>query len=157
MSTTLPGPIATLAGRLAAASALPSSLPKTLMRVTLGGVLVFAGASHLTVGRTEFLAQVPSWVPLSADLVVILSGVAEIAIGLALVALSRRRAAVGLVAAAFFVAIFPGNVSQYLNGVDAFGLSSDGARLGRLFFQPLLVAWALWATDAWRVFVRGRA
>ena len=48
--------------------------------------------------------------------------------------------------AAFFVAIFPGNISQYVNGIDAFGLDTERARLVRLFFQPLLVAWALWAT-----------
>jgi len=143
--------------RIAAVSARPSSLPRTILRTALGGVLVVAGTSHLTVGRTEFLAQVPAWVPLDADLVVVLSGVAEIAIGLALVALPRRRAAVGLVAAAFFIAIFPGNISQYVNRVDGFGLTSDGARLTRLFFQPLLVAWALWATDAYRVFRRRSA
>ncbi len=157
MSTTLPGPIAIFSGRLTAASARPSSLPKTVLRVALGGALAFAGTAHLSVGRTEFQAQVPPWVPLDADLVVVLSGVAEIAIGVALVALSRRRAWVGLVAAAFFVAVFPGNINQWLNGIDAFGLTTDGARLTRLFFQPLLVAWALWSTDAWRGFVRARA
>ena len=147
---------ATFAGRLAAASSRPSSLPRTMLRLALGGALVFAGITHLTVGRAEFLAQVPPWVPLDPDLVVILSGVAEIGIGLALIALPGRRATVGLVAAAFFVAIFPGNVSQWLLGIDAFGLTSDGARLTRLFFQPLLVAWALWSTDAWRAFVSPR-
>ena len=157
MSTTLTEPGATFAGRLAAASAGPSSLPRTVLRVALGGALAFAGTMHLTVARAEFQAQVPPWVPLDADLVVVLSGVAEIALGLALIALPRRRAAVGLVAAAFFVAVFPGNLSQYLDRIDAFGLTSDGARLTRLFFQPLLVAWALWSTDAWRVLVRRRA
>lgn len=48
------------------------------------------------------------------------------------------------------MAIFPGNVAQYVEGTDAFGLDSDRARLVRLFFQPLLVAWALWSTGAWR-------
>lgn len=156
MSATLPGPVTTFAGRLATASARPSSLPKTVLRVALGAALAFAGTAHLTVARAEFQAQVPPWVPLDPDLVVVLSGVAEVAIGVALIALPRRRATVGLVAAAFFVAVFPGNVSQWLNGVDAFGLSTDGARLARLFFQPLLVAWALWSTDAWRAFT-GRA
>ncbi len=156
MSTTLPAPIATFVGRLAAASARPSTLPKSALRVALGGALAFAGTTHITVARAEFQAQVPPWMPLDADLVVVLSGVAEIAIGLALIALPRRRAAVGLVAAAFFVAVFPGNISQWLDGINAFGLTSDGARLGRLFFQPLLVAWALWSTDAWRAFVRRR-
>ena len=92
--------------------------------------------------------------PLDADLVVVLSGVVEIALGLALILLPRRRILTGLATAAFFVVIFPGNISQYVNQVDAFGLTTDAARLGRLFFQPLLVAWALWSTGAWRVFLR---
>ena len=139
-------------------SALRSSVPQTVLRLLLGVVLAIAGITHLTVGRVEFLAQVPPWVPLDADLVVVLSGVAEITLGLALILLPRQRVLTGLATAAFFVLIFPGNVSQYVNEVDAFGLTSDEARLARLFFQPILVAWALWSTGAWRVFLRtGRA
>jgi uncharacterized membrane protein len=137
-------------------SAGRSSVPQTVLRVLLGGVLAFTGISHLTVARVEFLAQVPTWVPLDPDLVVILSGVAEITLGLALILLPRQRILAGLATAAFFVLIFPGNISQYVNQVDAFGLTSDGARLARLFFQPVLVAWALWSTDAWRVFIPAR-
>ena len=154
MSTTLTGPLASVSGRLAAASAHPSSMPKTVLRVALGGALVFAGITHLTVARAEFQAQVPPWVPLDADLIVVLSGIAEVVLGAALIVLPRRRATVGLAAATFFVAIFPGNISQWLNGIDAFGLTSDSARLTRLFFQPLLVAWALWSTDGWRALGR---
>jgi uncharacterized membrane protein len=123
-------------------------------RVVLGVVLAVAGLTHLTTAREEFQAQVPGWVPLDADLVVLLSGVVEIALGLALLLLVRQRVAVGWVVAAFFVAIFPGNVSQYVDGVDAFGLDTDRDRLVRLFFQPLLVAWALWSTGAWRAWRR---
>ena len=54
----------------------------------------------------------------------------------------------GWLTAAFFVAIFPGNISQYLTATDAFGLDTDEARFTRLFFQPLLVIWALWSTGA---------
>ena len=131
-----------------------SSIPQTVLRLLLGVALAFAGINHLTVARAEFLAQVPAWVPLDADLVVVLSGVAEIALGLALILLPRQRILTGLATAAFFVLIFPGNISQYVGRIDAFGLNSDEARLARLFFQPLLVAWALWCTDAWRVFLR---
>ena len=108
---------------------------------------------HLTVARTEFLAQVPNWVPLDGELVVVLSGIVEIILGAALIVLPQYRVLVGLVTAVFFVAIFPGNISQYLNGIDAFGLNSDTARAVRLLFQPLLVLWALWSTgafQAWR-------
>ncbi|HSN78619.1 MAG TPA: hypothetical protein VL334_26410 [Anaerolineae bacterium] len=130
---------------------------KASFRILLGASLLFAGISHLTVARTEFLAQVPTWLPVNADLVVVLSGVAEIVLGLALIFLVKQRAQVGLAAAAFFILIFPGNISQYVNQIDGFGLNTDQARLTRLFFQPVLVLWALWSTDAWRVFLPRKA
>jgi uncharacterized membrane protein len=120
-------------------------------RVLLGLFLAFAGTGHLTVLRQEFHAQVPPWFPLDPDFVVVASGVVEITLGLALVVTPRRgRPFLGWVVAGFFVAVFPGNISQYVTGTSAFGLTSDTARLVRLFFQPLLVAWALWSTGAWR-------
>jgi len=125
------------------------SIVHTIFRILLGTFLIFTGVSHLTFARVEFLAQVPSWLPLNGDLVVVLSGIAEIALGLGLVLLSRQRVLVGLATAAFFVLIFPGNISQYVNRIDAFGLNTDQARFIRLFFQPLLVIWALWSTGAW--------
>ncbi len=115
----------------------------------LGLALGFAGIGHLTNNRQEFQAQVPTLLKNYADFVVVTSGVVEICLGLALVGLWKYRVQVGWVVAAFFVAIFPGNISQYVNGVDAFGLNSDTSRLVRLFFQPLLVVWALWSTGAW--------
>jgi uncharacterized membrane protein len=135
----------------------PAELPSALqlgLRTLLGTVLVLAGVAHLTTQREEFQAQVPAWVPVGEDLVVIASGVVEIALGVALVALlvpslARHRVLVGLVVAAFFVVIFPGNVGQLVEHQDAFGLDTDGERIARLFFQPLLVAWALWSTGAW--------
>ena len=114
-------------------------------QVLLGAALIYAGITHLTTSRLEFQAQVPTWVPLSADFVVLASGVVEIVLGIMLASLQYRRR-IGWITAAFFVAIFPGNISQYVNGIDAFGLDTDQARLTRLFFQPLLVLWALWAT-----------
>lgn len=116
-------------------------------RHALGGALVLAGISHLTFARRAFRAQVPDWVPLDKDDTVVYSGVAEIALGGALMlAPEAHRQAVGKVAAAFFVAVFPGNVSQYVHRRDAFGLDTDGKRLARLFFQPALVYWALRST-----------
>lgn len=119
-------------------------------RVLLGAFLFFAGISHLTVAREEFVAQVPKWVPVDTDQVVVLSGIAEIGLGASLIAAFRYRALVGWLVAAFFVLIFPGNISQYLNRVDAFGLNTDQDRAIRLFFQPVLIAWALWSTGAWQ-------
>lgn len=127
----------------------PTSLPRTIGRVLLGGFLLFAGVGHLSTLRAEFQAQVPAWVPLDPDLVVVASGVVEVLLGAALILAHRQRVAVGWITATFFVAVFPGNISQYVTGTDAFGLDSDTARLVRLFFQPLLVVWALWSTGAW--------
>lgn len=126
------------------------SVPRLIGAVALGGSLIFAGISHLTVARQEFQAQVPPWFPLDKDVVVLASGVVEIGLGAALVALRKRRVPVGLAAAAFFILIFPGNISQYLTRTDGFGLDTDRSRLVRLFFQPVLVAWALWSTGAWK-------
>ena len=123
---------------------------QTLSRWVLGVALLLAGIGHLTWARTEFLAQVPPWVPLEGDLVVVLSGIVEIVLGSALIALPKYRVALGWITAVFFVLIFPGNISQYVNQIDAFGLDSDLERGIRLLFQPLLVIWALWSTGAWR-------
>ena len=119
---------------------------RNMGQVILGIALTYAGTTHLTSSRQEFQAQVPTWLPLDADFVVIASGIVEIILGLALLILWRYRSQVGLIVAIFFILIFPGNINQYVNGIDAFGLDTDQARLTRLFFQPLLVAWALWST-----------
>jgi uncharacterized membrane protein len=117
--------------------------------MVLGFALAYAGVGHLTTSRQEFQAQVPTLFKDYADFVVLASGVVEIALGVGLIALWKYRVQLGWIVAAFFVAIFWGNISQYVNGVDAFGLNSDRARLIRLFFQPLLVMWALGSTGAW--------
>jgi uncharacterized membrane protein len=119
---------------------------RTAARILLGLLLLIAGVAHLSFAREEFQAQVPSWVPLAADLVVLASGVVELVLGGALIALRRHRVLVGWATAAFFLAILPGNVAQWVEGRDAFGLDTDEARLARLFFQPVLVVWALWST-----------
>ncbi|WP_141014154.1 DoxX family protein [Nocardioides sambongensis] len=117
----------------------------TLARIALGSVMTLAGITHLTVARDEFQAQVPDWFPLDKDFVVVASGVAEIGLGAAFLALPRHRRTVGMLLALFFIAIFPGNIAQYVEGTDAFGLDTDTKRLVRLFFQPVLVLLALWA------------
>lgn len=123
---------------------------RTFARWLLGAVLTFAGVGHLTFARQSFVAQVPQWLPLPVDVVVVASGVVEILLGLSLILLARYRVAVGWIVAAFFVAVFPGNLEQFVRGTDAFGLDSDIARAVRLVFQPVLVLWALWSTGAWR-------
>ncbi len=119
-------------------------------QLLLGVALTYAGITHLTTSRTEFQAQVPTILASQADFVVIASGVVEILLGLSLIFLFKYRTKIGWIVALFFIAIFPGNISQYLNGTDAFGLDTDQARATRLLFQPLLVIWALWSTGAWK-------
>jgi len=123
---------------------------KRFPQVILGLALGYAGIGHLTTSRQEFQAQVPTVFADIADFVVVASGVAEIALGVGLVVLWRYREAIGWLTAIFFVAIFWGNISQFVNGTDAFGLDTDMQRFVRLLFQPVLVMWALWSTGAWR-------
>jgi len=129
-----------------------SSWIKTALQLLLGAFLTLAGASHLDSNRQEFLAQVPTYLPLDPDFVVVSSGVVEIALGIALITttffLTQYRQIIGLLVGLFFILIFPGNINQYLNQIDAFGLDTDQKRLLRLFFQPPLVIWAIWCTGA---------
>ncbi|MBM7804176.1 putative membrane protein [Geodermatophilus bullaregiensis] len=120
-----------------------ASVARTATRLLLGAGMVGAGVLHLTTQRQQFQAQVPDWFPVDQDLTVLASGVAEISLGAAFVAFPRRRRLVGALLAAFFVVIFPGNIAQYLEGTDAFGLDTDQERLIRLFFQPVLALLAL--------------
>jgi uncharacterized membrane protein len=126
------------------------SVTQHIARILLGAALAFAGISHLTWSRVEFRAQVPPWVPLGPDTVVVLSGVVEITLGLALAFLPRYQVRLGWLVAAFFVLVFPGNIAQLMYHRDAFGLNTDRARIIRLLFQPILILWALWSTGAWR-------
>ena len=130
-----------------------SKVVKNIAQVVLGAALVFAGFKHLTSSRLEFQAQVPTILKSQADFIVLASGVVEISLGLGLIALWKYRVQIGALTAAFFTAVFWGNISQYLNHIDAFGLNSDTSRFIRLLFQPLLVLWALWSSGAlskWR-------
>jgi len=131
-----------------------SARVRSAARVVLGGALIIAGLGHLTFARTDFQAQVPDWVRIDKNLVVILSGVVEILLGVALIVARRYRSVVGLAVGLFFIAVFVGNISQFIDGDDAFGLNSDAARRNRLFFQPVLVAWAWWSTNAFAVLRR---
>lgn len=122
---------------------------QNIFRIILALFMILAGISHLTFSRIDFQAQVPDWVPLSKDLVVILSGFVEIALGAGLAFWKTQRVRFGWALAIFYILIFPGNIAQYLDNKDAFGLlNSDSARLIRLFFQPILIWWALWSSGA---------
>jgi uncharacterized membrane protein len=124
-------------------------LIKRIPQSILALALIFTGVGHLTTRRLEFQAQVPTQLQQWANEVVLISGVVEIALGIGLLVLWKYRVIIGWLTAIFFVAIFWGNISQFVNGVDAFGLDTDTKRLVRLFFQPVLVVWALLSTGAW--------
>ena len=128
---------------------------KKFFQLALGAFLLSAGISHLGSNRTEFLAQVPTWLPLDADFVVVASGLVEITLGVLLITtvlvFKKYRRQVGVITGIFFTLIFPGNINQYVNQIDAFGLDTDAKRLTRLFFQPPLVIWALWSTSVIRL------
>ena len=127
-----------------------TTLTQNVFRILLAVFMIYAGLSHLTFNRIDFQAQVPDWIPLSKDLVVILSGIVEMALGLGLAFWKNKHIHFGWALALFFILVFPGNIAQYLGSKDAFGaLDSDRARLIRLFFQPVLIAWALWSSGAW--------
>jgi len=128
--------------------------PEDLARWLLAAFMATAGIGHFLAAES-FTAQVPPWMPMPG-LVIAVSGVVELAFAAALIGARERRALVGWLLAAFYVVVFPGNVSQFLTGADAFGLDSDVARGIRLLFQPVLIAWALWCTGAWRTWREGR-
>ena len=135
-------------------------LIKTLLQILLGAFLLSAGVSHIGSNRIAFQAQVPTWLPLDPDFVVVASGLVEITLGVLLITtaliLKKYRPFVGLVAAVFFILIFPGNINQYVNQINAFGLDTDTKRLIRLFFQPPLVIWALWSSNGVRLLKKFR-
>jgi uncharacterized membrane protein len=137
--------------------ALPPHTTTTqkVFRVILGIFMISAAIGHLTFQRQAFQAQVPNWVPITKDLVVILSGIVEASLGFSLLFWRSQRIRVGIVLAIFFVLIFPGNLAQYLNRTNAFGLTTDDARFARLFFQPVLILWALWCTGALQYLRKG--
>lgn len=135
---------------------MQTNLLQNILRTVLGLFMTVAGVGHLTFQRQEFLAQVPRWLPqdpMFMDFVVLSSGVVEITFGLSLLFWVKERIKVGILLAIFFVLIFPGNISQYTNGISAFGLDTDEKRLIRLFFQPVLILWALWSTGALRYLI----
>ena len=133
-----------------------TSTLQNIGRYLLGSFLTFTGIGHLTFLRKEFLAQVPPWLPISADTVVLLSGIVEIILGLSLLFLYSQRIKVGWIVAAFFIAIFPGNIAQLVEHKDAFGMNSDTARWLRLPMQPALIFLALWSTGAWQSWRKNR-
>ncbi len=130
---------------------MKTTLLQNIARIALGIFMTTAGIGHLTISRLAFQAQVPRWLPADPafrDFVVVSSGIVEIIFGLSMIFLSKYKIKTGIALAIFYVLIFPGNISQYTNHINSFGLDTDQKRLIRLFFQPVLIVLALWSTGA---------
>ena len=127
-----------------------------VFRILLGTFMVGAAIGHFSFARTDFQAQVPDWLPMDKDLVVLLSGVPELLLGLAMIFWKKQKVYIGIILAIFYVLVFPGNLSQYTGAHDAFGLDTDQKRLIRLFFQPVLIFWALWSTGALKALIKSK-
>jgi len=119
---------------------------QNIARYALGTFMIGAGVGHLTFARKPFQAQTPDWVPQDKDTVVLESGVVEISLGLLMLFNKRYKVPMGVGLAAFYVAVFPGNIHQYLSHLPSLGLDTDRKRYVRLFFQPVLIGVALWST-----------
>ncbi len=135
---------------------IKTSKLQNILRILLGTFMVAAAIAHFTFQRLAFQAQVPNWIPLGKDLVVILSGIVELALGLSMIFWKRETIWVGFALALFYILVFPGNIAQYINSTNAFGLNTDKARLIRLFFQPALIVWTLWSTGALKVLTKSK-
>jgi uncharacterized membrane protein len=123
---------------------------RNTVRILLGLFLIFAGTGHLTFSRLAFQAQVPPWLPMNPDLVVVLSGIVEILLGASLIFLVKQRIQLGWIVAVFFILVLPGNIAQFTEHRDSFGLNSDLKRWIRLPFQFVLIFLVLWSTGAWQ-------
>jgi uncharacterized membrane protein len=121
------------------------ALARWILALALGAI----GIVHF-VSTRGFRVVVPDWATkatrLDKDAIVIASGASEVALAVGLLALPKERRRMGFATAAFFVAVFPGNVHQWRTRRSTPGLDTEARRFGRLFLQPLLVLWAVWST-----------
>ncbi len=127
---------------------------QNVFRVILGIAMLYIGIGHFTFSRIEFQAQVPTWLTSEEnliDFIILASGIVEIILGALMIWGGKLKVKTGIALAIFYILIFPGNINQYVNGIDAFNLNTDTKRLVRLFFQPLLLLWALWSTGGLRL------
>ena len=128
-----------------------TSTIQNIFRILLGLIMLYIGVAHLSFRRIEFQAQVPTWLTTNEgmmDLVVLISGYIEIAFGILMIVGGKLKVKTGIALGIFYILIFPGNINQYVNEIDSLRLDSENKRLIRLFFQPLLVLWALWSSGA---------
>lgn len=125
------------------------------MRLAMAIALVAVGTDHW-VTPERYLAMMPPWVPLHLE-TVLFTGAAEIAGAFGLL-LGRTRAIAGIALAVYFVAVFPANIHNALNGLSVEGLPQAAWYYwARLPFQPLAIWWALFSAGVIRWPLRERA
>jgi uncharacterized membrane protein len=132
-----------------------TSISQNILRVTLGLIMIYIGIAHLSFRRIEFQAQVPRWLTSDesfVDMIVLISGYIEIIFGVLMVWGGKFKAKTGLVLGVFYVLVFPGNINQYIHEIDGLRMYSNNERFLRLLFQPVLIFWALWSTNALKFF-----
>jgi uncharacterized membrane protein len=120
-------------------------MAKRILLWLMGVFYGVAGANHFW-NADFYLPMMPPYLPLHLELVY-LSGVAEVALGVAvLVPGARRFATWGIIL--LLIAVFPANVHIALHDVPLGG-AEQGAGFWnwvRLPFQGVLIAWAWWYT-----------
>ncbi|NRD44767.1 DoxX family membrane protein [Corallococcus sp. AB004] len=115
---------------------------KTILQYVLALFMVVAGVNHFLKPRM-YMRIMPPYLPRPRELV-LLSGVAEVLLGIfLLVPATTRLAAWGLVA--LFVAVFPANIYMAQHP-EQFRKIPRGMLWARLPLQVVLIAWALWYT-----------
>ena len=115
-------------------------------RTALAAGMAVAGVMHFAT-PLPFVQHLPAIIPMR-EAVIYASGVVEIALGLALLGPSRWRPYVGILLAAFLVAVFPGNLYVAVAGVAVDGQPGGIYPWLRLPFQALFIWLALWSTHA---------
>ena len=132
-----------------------TSISQNILRVILGLIMIYIGIAHLSFRRIEFQAQVPRWLTSDEnliDMIILISGYIEIIFGVLMVWGGKFKAKTGLVLGIFYVLVFPGNINQYIHEIDGLRMYSNNERFLRLLFQPVLIFWALWSTNALKFF-----
>ena len=101
---------------------MKTSTIQNIFRVLLGLIRLYIGIAHLSFRRIEFQAQVPTWLTTDKnlmDLVVLISGYVEIALGILMILGGKLKVKTGLALGIFYILIFPGNINQYINEIDS--------------------------------------
>lgn len=123
----------------------PADASGSRSRRLLSAFFVLAGVNHLVQPRAYERIVPPSLQP-RASQVVLVSGIAELAGGVA-VLLPRVRAAAGIWLIALLAAVFPANVYM-AREPERFRRIPRWALYARLPLQPLMMLWAWRATRA---------